>query len=201
MTDQPSDRDREGGLQAPAERPAQADGQSATPEPWWGMPIGLGIFGTLVVGFFVFPMAFGAAMSSLIGLLMLGFAVKEFVSTVQLVHHGVSADGIVIGFEKRLENSEDEQQVPHFYPKVEFETTDHGKQVFTSDDGSRQASCRIGESVPVLFDPVRPHVARINKHVWGPIVTAAAFGTLFSAFGLWFSLAQINVLFGHILWE
>jgi len=170
------------------------------PARWWMPPLAIGILGMLVVGFFVFPAVDMGALFSLFGLAMLGAAVHEFVSTLRLVRVAIPADGIVVGFEERLEESDDEKHV-HFYPRVEFQTEDHGKQLFTSDDGSRKASYHIGARVRVLYDPARPQVARIDKHLWWPPVTAAVFGTVFLVPGLRMLLIGLGLVPGEIHWD
>src|SRR5262245_40152103 len=168
--------------------------------PWWVKAIFLGLFGVVfALGvastiFGIFQVAFLGSLFSLFGLLFLGGTVYGCVETLALVRRGASTDGIVVGFEERLDEEEQEEQeeserreysieIGHFrwsfgkkkrrvshFPRVEFKTKDHEKRVFTSDDGSRKPSYRVGEVVRVLYDPARPQVARINKRLWAPVV-------------------------------
>ena len=84
---------------------------------------------------------------------------------------------------------------------MEFETEDHEKREFTSDDGSRKPSYRVGDPVRVLYDPARSKVARINKHLWDPIVVLVLFGAIFLFPGLWFLLVGFGFLPDNIQWE
>jgi hypothetical protein len=206
MTDQPSDRNR--------------DKPSESPAPRWVPPLSIGVIGMLVVGFFILPTVTMGAFFLLFGVLLLGVGAYWCVSTAQLVRRGVSADSVIVGFDERVEDPEEgerkysiaigpiswsfgpkEEPRVSFHPRVEFETIDHEKRAFTSDDGSRKPSYRVGEVVRVLYDPARPQVARINKHLWWPILTVIVFGTWFLVPGLWILLVSIHVLPGEIHWE
>ena len=201
----------------------RSSSESAAPEPWWKMPLGVGIFGMLAAGFFIFPTVTMGAFFSLSGLLLIGAAVYLCVETLQFVRGALSADGIVVGFEEREDEEQDENERKYsieigpiswsfgpkparrvsFFPRVEFETQDHEKRVFTSDDGSRKPSYRVGQPVRVLYDPAQPQVARINKplDLWGPIVVAVVFGACFLGPGIRYLLVGFGFLPDDIHWE
>ena len=218
MTDRPSDRDSDK-VQQQVQKPEELS-SSESAAPRWVQVLSVGVVGMLVVGFFLFPTVDFGAFFSLFGLLILGFAVNECVSTVQLKRRGVSTDGIVVGFDEKLEEqAEDERKYSitigfftwsfgpkapprvDYFPRVEFEAKDHGKRVFTSEDSSRKPRYRVGEHVRVLYDPARPQVARINKHLWGPMLVAAVIGAFCLVLGLKFLLVGLHVLPGEIHWE
>lgn len=194
------------------------------PAPRWVRTLFVGCFG-LVIGLFMLSAFFGifqavsmGACFLFFGSLLLGAGIYMCVETRQFVRSALSTDGVVAGFEERLDEQEESEgkysieigpfswsfgkpeRRASFFPRVEFETEDHEKRVFTSDDGSRKPSYHVGQPVRVLYDPARPQVARINKDLWGPIVVAVLFGLVFLLPGLWFLLVGFGFLPDNIHW-
>ncbi|HET7238012.1 MAG TPA: DUF3592 domain-containing protein [Terrimicrobiaceae bacterium] len=200
--------------QVPAEKPA----------PRWVVALVVGsffiVFGLVVAGttFGVFRAVSIGALFLYFGILLLGAAAYTCVETLRFVRSALSTDGVVVGFEERLEEQEEGEgnysieigpiswsfgkpaRRVSYFPRVEFESQDHEKRVFTSDDGSRKPSYHVGQAVRVLYDPARPQVARINKHPWGVVVAIAMFGACFLVPGLWLLLVGFGFLPDNIHW-
>ena len=176
--------------------------------PWLAKAMSVGAFGLFVASFFLSQNASIGAWLSFFGLIFLGFGVYW----VQFVRCAISEDGIVVGFEERPEDEEGESERKYsieigpiswsfgrkkerrvsYFPRVEFETKDHEKRAFTSDDGSRKPSYHVGEAVRVLYDPARPQVARIGKPNWFGIAIVGGIGALFSVLGFRYLLESFG---------
>ena len=191
-----------GGVRPPS------DSTSEFVAPWLAKAMSVGAFGLFVASFFLSQNASIGAWLSFFGLIFLGFGVYW----VQFVRCAISADGIVVGFEERSEDEEGESERKYsieigpiswsfgpkkerrvsFFPRVEFETKDHEKRVFTSDEGSQEPSYHVGDPVRVLYDPARPQVARINKDLRFRRVGCFVLGTLCFVPGLWYLLKSFG---------
>ncbi len=73
-----------------------------------------------------------------------------------------------------------------YFPVVRFTTADGQAIQVQSSTGTSWRSCRVGQTVPVLFDPANPHDARIDTFLaTGCLPTFfVAFGALFVALGV-----------------
>ena len=168
----------------------------------------VGCFGLFAASFFISETALIGTGLSVLGLIFWGVAVYLGLETVRCT---TPADGTIVGFEERLEEQDEnerkcsiaigpfswsfgpkEERRVSYFPRVEFETKDHEKRVFTSDDGSQKLSYHVGEAVRVLYDPARPQVARIDKPNWTGIVAVDGVGAFFSVFGLRYLLESFG---------
>jgi hypothetical protein len=198
-----------------------------TPEPKssWDEWISGAVYSLLILGLFAglsrkYPAVIFGLVFSALGFAFVGGAVYLFVSALRFARRAKAADGVVVGFEERPDEDEGEYKYGievgnikwsfgpkvvtkriSYYPKIEFEMGDHEKRLFTSDGGSRKPSYHVGDRVSVLYDPVQPHIARINKRDWIPIAVVAAIGSPFLIFGIRSLLIGSGVLSGSVEWE
>ena len=104
----------------------------------------------------------------LVGVVLVGFGVKLLVDTRRFLATAEPAKGVVVRVDKRVETEwvggGDRRRpvdVTRNYPFVEFVTARAQVARFQADDGS----LRVGDSVDLVYDPVNPRHARLDK--WG----------------------------------
>jgi hypothetical protein len=91
---------------------------------------------------------------------------------------GVSAQGTVVGAEKRISSTGIGTWAPTFIPntlyhaRVRFTTPDGRTVVFTSAFGSPDSGLERGRSVPVRYHPDNPQQAQVDSP-WAWVVPAA----------------------------
>lgn len=71
-------------------------------------------------------------------------------------------------------------------PRVRFVVA-AGEREFVSPFGSSPPAFAVGDAVRVLYDPVDPDRAEIDRfgQLWGPVLVCGALGLLLSALGGW----------------
>lgn len=193
-------------------RPPPDSTEKKSAVSWWREALFVGCFGLGVAGLFLISEnVFVGAILSTIGLLIVGATVSWCVSTRRFLRRAIPAAGIIVGFEERPEEEEGERKYSitigflswsfgpkeerriRYFPRVAFETKDHEKRIFTSDDGSREPSHHVGDVVRVFYDPAQPQVARINEPIW-VFAAAGVIGVSFLAPGLWHLLNALGFL-------
>jgi len=127
----------------------------------------------------------------LIGIGLLGGSAYSVVSTLDFLGNAVSAHGVVVDLEGRWDSDDGGYT---YYPRVRFATEGNRSYEFTGNVGSNPASFDVGEEVRVLFDPVRPELARIDSfmQLWFTPLLLAGMGAVFATIGLWATLAAVR---------
>src|SRR3974390_1194455 len=110
-----------------------------------------------------------------IGLLTLGIGSWIAAGTLRLQRNGVAAEGHVIRLDRGSKGAR--------FPVVEFQTQSGESVTFKSRSGSSPPSFRVGESVPVLYNPNDPQHASINTswQLWGGAFIAVILGVVFTS--------------------
>ena len=122
-----------------------------------------------------------------VGFGVLIFAIHRFVWEVRLSRRATATDGVVVGIEEQ-----DSGEGTTFHTKVEFETRDCAKHVFTSDFGTGWRGHQLGQVVRVLFDPERPQNAIIETQLYvGPLLFGFV-GAFFAGIGFVMLLSLEN---------
>jgi hypothetical protein len=97
---------------------------------------------------------------SLAGLPFLGLGIFQVIENVQMLGTFARAEGVVV--ENIWQNFAEGSA---YVPRVEYTAPDGQTHSFTDGVGSLPADYRVGERVPVLYDPQGAQPARI--HSWG----------------------------------
>lgn len=106
--------------------------------------------------------AFGASFTA-VGLLLLAIGVFSFIRTKRFLARAVSVDGVLQGYEERS----DSEGGSSYHPVVNYTTTDGQHFTFTSNTAAGR-KWQPGDAVPLMYDPARPHKARIAtfRYLW-----------------------------------
>lgn len=117
-----------------------------------------------------------------VGLALLGFAAPEYVRTREFVDHARTAPGKVIDVVPKTSRSRKGSASTSYHYRIGY-TTDTGAAIeFINDEETASPEYAVGDTVPVLFDPVNPQRAAIDS------------------FALrWFDFALLGVLAGFFL--
>lgn len=96
--------------------------------------------------------------------------------TVAFVRGAVATEGTVVDMETYRG-----ERGPTYAPVVEYVRPDGRPQKFTEDGWSSHPGVKVGDTVPVKFDPERPEQARINRpfRIWGLPVFFFLLGAVF----------------------
>ena len=121
---------------------------------------------------------------ALLGVMFLGIGAKQIFDQIPLTLAGVSGDGVVIGL---TENRDFGQHRHSASPRVEF-TVNNKRYVVNSNVYTNWARMRIGDKVPVVFDPRDPSRSTIDTFtdrwcfgiIFGAIGTGAIIACVFS---------------------
>ncbi|MCS7031334.1 MAG: DUF3592 domain-containing protein [Gloeomargarita sp. SKYG116] len=126
----------------------------------------------------------GSILALLMGAGFTGWGLWEVLRTYQLLQVAVKTSGRVIDLEYRRQRV---GRVPYdaYYPVVEFVLPNHQLVRFTSQVGN--LGCRVGDTVPVLYHPQRPQVARLAyfRDLWGVTLAFLLVGVLSLGVGIW----------------
>jgi hypothetical protein len=104
----------------------------------------------------------------LLGVVLLGFGVKELVDSRAFSARAVGANARVVDVtrvvehERRTSGGDNDNvyyvDVPYFYPVVEFVTA--REQIVRFRPGGSARAYQVGDSVRILYDPANPPAAR-----------------------------------------
>jgi hypothetical protein len=99
----------------------------------------------------------------LVGLGLSAGAAFAFARTKRFLAHAQQGQGEVLALEESRS-----QNGTSYHPVVGFQTWNGERVEFRSATGSSSRSYRVGQSVPILYDPANPSDARIHgfMHVW-----------------------------------
>lgn len=122
------------------------------------------------------------------GVLLLAIAAFLFVQRAQFVGDALSADGVVVGFEKRATSMQSAAMSDRYIsvPVVEFTDRNGNKVRFTeSTGGVGNDALRKGDSVTVFYDPEQPASAKLATffHLWAAVLVVGALGLVFFIIG------------------
>jgi len=129
----------------------------------------------------------------LIGIAVLIGGIVGAVKQVRKSGRGVEATGTVVDLVKRVFNP---GSAGVYCPVVDF-TTGSGQTVrFASQFGTVPASHRVGQSIPVRYDPTDPQNAEVDSTTanWFVPGCTIGMGVLFLVMGLVFVMMGIVVL-------
>jgi hypothetical protein len=129
----------------------------------------------------------------LIGIAVLIGGIVAAVKQVRKSGRGVEATGTVVDLVKRVFNP---GSAGVYCPVVEFTTASGQPLRFESQFGSLPASHRVGQSIPVRYDPTDPQKAEVDSATanWFVPGCTIAMGLLFLMMGLVFVVIGIVVL-------
>ena len=104
----------------------------------------------------------------LVGGISLFFAYKKYQDTKKFIQKAISAEGVVIKVDERMETSTDSDgyttNVKMYTPVIKFLTQDGKEIVFTSQVSTNNKNAwKVDQKLVVLYDPEDPQKARINK--------------------------------------
>ena len=123
----------------------------------------------------------------LVGLCLLGGALKLFLDTRAFLSSAKETTGVVVD----LERKRDEDSTT-YAPVFRFKDATGVEYTVTSSVSSKPAAHNVGASVPVLFDPQSPRNAKINsfRDLWFGATICATLGLVFSMIGLFRVLSR-----------
>ncbi len=103
-----------------------------------------------------------------VGGISLFFAYKKYQDTKKFIQKAISAEGVVIKVDERMETSTDSDgyttNVKMYTPVIKFLTQDGKEIVFTSQVSTNNKNAwKVDQKLVVLYDPEDPQKARINK--------------------------------------
>lgn len=104
------------------------------------------------------------------------------VHKLRLLRNGTRAEGTVL----RLTSNGSTNQHPGLFPEVEFRSAD-GKVVrFEDSVGENPSPYKVGDRVPVLYQPAKPSTAMIDHGLgnWEPVILIVLLGTVFTSVGI-----------------
>ncbi|MGW2958446.1 DUF3592 domain-containing protein [Streptomyces sp. NPDC001220] len=130
-------------------------------------------------------MNFSAVLCTVVGLGLLGFAVRESAVVVRLRRHGLRTRGVVVDNVRT-----NDRQGPKWIPVIAFTDRSGYRVEFSPRIQGSGMGLATGREVEVVYLAANPGTARVRmwRHVVGPLVLLAVGGAAFLGVGVLIAL-------------